>query len=655
MIIVNAVVLLINLSYVEGGGVVFLFVFLVASLLLLLRFNVYESVMRWQRQGLRYVSDVGWDIMQVGVWISIGILIFSWVMPAGYMDPTAAQIWTLNVSPWAQLQNTWDRVIAIPGRNNPSNHGNFRDTLVLGGDPNLNSEIVFTVQSADGSQYLASLSYDRYTAEHGWSVGSLDALPINASQEYSSGAMLTHTVQQKIAVVNPPGEQYPYLFGAPQISSVSVPAHILISQTTGEFVALLGRKGSLTAHTTYTVVSHVSSADKQTLHSVPMPVDAPKALPVNPDLPISPNYYHSAVVSTYTQLPKNLDPAIAALAKKITATVPSMYDKVVALEDYLRTNYTYSLNVQRSFDQEGVSWFLFHSGNKGFCNYFASAMTVMARSLGIPARVVVGYSNGEEDAAHNQRVIRGTNAHAWTQIYFAGYGWINFEPSATFATFARPLPNQYGSASATQDTTISAKNALTPAIRKKPFHPEASDLANGGAGNNGSNAWSLSQQISVGLATLVLLLLGSGIVFGIWWSRLFRRYDLATQVYGRLCLLAGWAGIGKRPSQTPYEHIQEIAVARPKEASILERLGDIYVRDRWADPESIEHPRRNGELKELPSLWSHLRSGLLLYMVRHPYFLRWLLLRMLGLLSSIWRKRPVKRASDGYALEQCNE
>ncbi len=79
MIVANAVVLLINLSNVDAGYTIFLVVFLIAALLLLLRFNLYESVKRWQRQGLRYADDIGWDVMQAGALLSIGILIFSWL------------------------------------------------------------------------------------------------------------------------------------------------------------------------------------------------------------------------------------------------------------------------------------------------------------------------------------------------------------------------------------------------------------------------------------------------------------------------------------------------------------------------------------------------------------------------------------------------
>ena len=137
MIVANAVVLLINLSATDNGYVFFLVVFLIASLLLVLRFNLYESVRRWQRQGLRYADDIGWDVMQAGALISIAILIISWVLPWGYTNVAAAQVWNVNSNPWVQLENTWDRIISVQGGVNPANRGNFRDLLVLAGNPNL--------------------------------------------------------------------------------------------------------------------------------------------------------------------------------------------------------------------------------------------------------------------------------------------------------------------------------------------------------------------------------------------------------------------------------------------------------------------------------------------------------------------------------------
>src|SRR2546421_5959062 len=153
MILANAVVLLINLSNIDNGYIVFLVVFLVASLLLVLRFNLYESSADWKRKGLRCADDLGWEFMQAGALISIGILIFAWLLPQGYINDAASQIWSADSNPWVQLENTWNRLVSVDGGVNASNHGNFTDTLVLGGNPNLNNDIVFTVKTSDVSLF----------------------------------------------------------------------------------------------------------------------------------------------------------------------------------------------------------------------------------------------------------------------------------------------------------------------------------------------------------------------------------------------------------------------------------------------------------------------------------------------------------------------
>ena len=274
MVVANAVVLLINLSNVDAGYIVFLVVFLMASLLLLLRFNLYESTRRWRRQGLRYADDLGWDVMQAGALISIAILVFSWFLPWGYINDTASQVWNANANPWVQLEDTWNRVISFSGGNIPNNHGNFRDTLVLGGNPNLNKDIVFTVQSNDSTQYLESLSYDTYDGR-GWSNSPTFGLPLQSNAVVSSESQVVHTVAQQITVVNPPGEQYPYILGASQIGSVNLDSTVLGTKNSDSMVALLARNGKLTPGEHYTVTSFVSSADLKALRSIPMPADSP--------------------------------------------------------------------------------------------------------------------------------------------------------------------------------------------------------------------------------------------------------------------------------------------------------------------------------------------------------------------------------------------
>ena len=155
----------------------------------------------------------------------------------------------------------------------------------------------------------------------------------------------------------------------------------------------------------------------------------------------------------------------------------------------------------------------------------------------------------------------------------------------------------------------------------------------------------LRQQVGTALGSVVLLLLFGTLLFLLWWRRLFRRYSLSTQLYGRLCLLANWAGIRLQPSQTPYESIHGVAsISTPQDTLILERLGDIYVRDKWADPESPEHPLRSGEIDELPTLWRRIQPRLFLYVLRHPSFLRQILRRLGTFVVKLRRRRRARKA-----------
>lgn len=617
MLLANAVVLLINLSNIDAGYVVFLVVFLVAALLLLLRFNLYESSIRWKRQGLRCSDDLGWEYMQAGALISLGILVFSWILPFGYYNQQIGQIWSADNNPWVQAQNFWNRLLSVSGGNIPQNHGNFTSLLTLGGNPNLTNAPVFHVKTTDGGQYLISLTYDQYDGGRSWYSSSQTTIPNKAGTISYNYSLALRPVSQTITVANPPGEQFPYLFGASQIASSNQAAHLVQSKADGEINAWLRDNGKLAQGDVYTVVSYVSNADVQTLKTVPMPADAP-TLPPGFDGQAPPSYYDPNVVATYTRLPNGLDNSIRQLALQITANAPTMYEKVSALEAYLRAHYTYDSTITAPPQGvEATSWFLFQS-RRGFCNYFAGAMALMARELGIPARVAAGYTNGKFNPKTGMWDINGVDAHAWTQIYFAGYGWVNFEPSGPFSVFARPQTAASGTPSLSTD----------PAGPNKPSGSKPKDLEDQGpsgslSGNNAnSGADQLRREVGIVLLVLAVFILGGLFYFSFWWRRLFRGLSLPSQVYGRVALLAGWAGVSNKRSQTPREYMQTLTGIVPAEAVTFERLGDIYARERWADPESVEHPGRSGEVGEVPGLWKSLQPSLTRYVLRHPHFLR---------------------------------
>ncbi|MFZ0797547.1 MAG: DUF3488 and transglutaminase-like domain-containing protein [Terriglobales bacterium] len=129
----------------------------------------------------------------------------------------------------------------------------------------------------------------------------------------------------------------------------------------------------------------------------------------------------------YLELPP-LDSRISKLAEEITAQAPSNYDKAVALEQYLSTHFGYTLQLPRTLPQDPLANFLFER-KTGHCEYFASSMAVMLRSLHIPSRIVTGFHGGEFNDLTGQYVVRARDAHSWVEAYFPGSGWISFDPT----------------------------------------------------------------------------------------------------------------------------------------------------------------------------------------------------------------------------------
>jgi protein-glutamine gamma-glutamyltransferase len=127
-------------------------------------------------------------------------------------------------------------------------------------------------------------------------------------------------------------------------------------------------------------------------------------------------------------LPPNLDPRIAELAKKISGNANNPYEQSLAMEKYLQTNFTYTLNIQGKPGVDPLTYFLFES-RAGFCEYFATAMAVMLRTQGIPSREVNGFLPGEYNDVAGDYIVRASDAHSWVEAYFPGVGWLTFDPT----------------------------------------------------------------------------------------------------------------------------------------------------------------------------------------------------------------------------------
>jgi transglutaminase-like putative cysteine protease len=144
------------------------------------------------------------------------------------------------------------------------------------------------------------------------------------------------------------------------------------------------------------------------------------------ELRLSPNTVPGNM-EDYLRLPP-LDIRISKLAEEVTATASNNFDKAAALERYLRTRFGYTLNLPRSVPRDPLANFLFER-KAGHCEYFASSMAVMLRSLRIPSRIVTGFRGGEFNDLTGQYVVRASNAHSWVEAYFPNYGWVSFDPT----------------------------------------------------------------------------------------------------------------------------------------------------------------------------------------------------------------------------------
>jgi transglutaminase-like putative cysteine protease len=149
--------------------------------------------------------------------------------------------------------------------------------------------------------------------------------------------------------------------------------------------------------------------------------------------------YPEWVSDRYLQVPSTITPRTQELARQLAADLDSPYDVAAVVTEYLRRGISYSETITdtRPADQEHLDWFLFDL-QLGYCNYYASAEVIMLRSVGIPARLAVGFAEGERRPGTNTYVVYQRDAHAWPEVYFPDLGWVEFEPTVSQAPLVRP-------------------------------------------------------------------------------------------------------------------------------------------------------------------------------------------------------------------------
>jgi len=296
------------------------------------------------------------------------------------------------------------------------------------------------------------------------------------------------------------------------------------------------------------------------------------------------------VLSNYLQHP-GLDPRIKSLAEQVSAKAVSPHDKAEAIADYLRLHYGYTLQLPKSTPHDPISNFLFVR-RQGHCEYFASSMAIMLRTLGIPSRIVNGFSGGEFNDLTSQYVIRASDAHSWVEAYIPGEGWIGFGPTPSSGA---QIQTQWSRFMLYMDAMSSfwrewvVNYDLGHQIRLTQDASRGSRAIIGQAQSWGRNqyqrmlAWASRIEDQIGDSTVkwglrVLALFFLGLIAAcvprllalVRRSRLARRPQKSPQMaasiwYERMLRQAARRGWEKSPAQTPEEFATAIADPKLKE------------------------------------------------------------------------------------------
>ena len=149
-----------------------------------------------------------------------------------------------------------------------------------------------------------------------------------------------------------------------------------------------------------------------------------------------------ATEDRYLQLPTQLDPRIPELAHDITGAETNPYLRALAIERYLSTHYQYTLQLPSQPPADPIAYFLF-TRRRGHCEYFASSMAMLLRTLGIPSRIITGFRGAQFNQLNSNYIVRASDAHSWVEAYIPGAGWITFDPTPAGDAAATTLWTRY--------------------------------------------------------------------------------------------------------------------------------------------------------------------------------------------------------------------
>jgi hypothetical protein len=548
---------------------IFLALYALVALIYIARTHLVAQEREWRLSAVRYERDIRYNFLQASFAIAVLALAVAWGLPTAQASTAVSNVLgESGVSDtWHGFQDNWTRLFSSLRSYGTGTTDAFRDSLSLGGPRSVSNSLIMDVYVAERLPfvYWEAAVYDHYE-DGSWSVSESDQqlhFPDDGQIDIAEAGLRREVLQTFINYVPNSGT----IHGAPAIVNSDRQMFVIfaldgdgkteVHGTQSRFVMRQGER--------YQVVSRYSIADATSLRAAQQE-------------------YPQWLREKYLQLPESITPQTVALAAELTAGYDNPFDKALAVRDYLRRNITY--NDQIPAPPEGVEpvHYVLFDRNEGYCNYYASAMVVMLRSQGIPARFVGGYAQGEWDDDTGSYRVRASNSHTWVEVYFPAYGWIQFEPTASQPSNDRPEGSgNPGDPFAALQSPNEDLSLTEPESDIERFGDVLAE--EGGTRDPNLTASGVSPlQIFSGV-----LLVGVAGVLVFAGSRFNRRVEGDVErSYGRLESWARLLGIFYRPAHTPYERATLLGAAVPEGREPLRNLTHQYVRQRFSPARTVE-------------------------------------------------------------------
>ena len=416
-----------NYDSVAPGRLWFLALFAFIALLLLGRLQFLQNKQSWRERRIFLSPDNSVDLTSSMAVAAGLIIVLAWTVPASLSSMNAAvKTWNRVTRPWHEFTQSMENAVSALESPSGGKRGEFFGSqLALGRGFPLSDLVMFEVEIPDlpfeekpPRYYWRGRTYDRFvngqwytsgTVREEYSPAVINPFNVN-TQQRTSAHFVFHTGKTNFSLLYSPAQ--PVWISRPGVT-FAVPTDY------GKDIVAWHAYPSLQGGETYQLDAVLTTPNRQQLQ------EAGTAYP-------------DWVTQQYLQLPRDFSPRIQELAKEITAEAQTPFEKAIAVTRYLRKNIAYSQTIpEPPRNKDSLEWVLFDY-KQAYCVYYASAEVLMLRSVGIPARMAVGFTQGERDG--NQYVVRRLNSHAWPEVYFPDIGWVEFEPTAGQAPLDRPLP-----------------------------------------------------------------------------------------------------------------------------------------------------------------------------------------------------------------------